>query len=167
MEQSVRKLRALADATSLRTFDKECEGIGSMLESLCRQPAEQPPRRRGGAAASRAGAGGRGPLLPALAAACSTGLRLLFPRGAAPGWVPQAAFPTAPAAVALLAGAFQSASGIKEGSSAWPGGSNPAWPEVDSCPAWPNDALMRMLQQTGGRPMANTQAAAGPIQCVD
>lgn len=150
MEVLVRRLRSLADARTLYAYDRECQGLGQLLEKGCNQMAPQPaPRRRrgggathapGAAGAGAAGPGASGPLVPALAAALATGLRLLFPRGGAAGWEPEAAPPTAAEAVGSLAEAFMQTSGLHESSGGESGG----------FPVWPDDALMRLLQQTGG-----------------
>lgn len=145
MDLLMPKLQALAGAADLDAFDNECQGLDELLERAGAAATGSPAAARGvGAGAS--GAGLRCLLLPALANALATALRLLFPCGGVAGWVVQDAPPDAAGAAALLAKAFQSASGVESAE--------------EGSLSWPADALMRLLQRTGGRDCLCDQHAA-------
>lgn len=134
----MRKLHALAGATSLGTFYDECEGMGPMLAGFCEEGSTPPPWGRGvtserACEAAVAAASEAPELVPALAAALATGLRLLFPRGPAAGWEPRGLSAAVSMMVGLLAEFLPNTPCALE----------------RVCPAWSNSTLT-LLRRTGG-----------------
>lgn len=130
MDPLVSKLRALAEARTEEVFTSRYKGLEPLLER-----AQQAAPTRGAAAR---GAQETGQLVPALAAALVTGLRLTFPERGRAVWRVPAGNPATTAAMSVgrLAGAFSRISGM--GISG-----------LHALPAGGAAALMQLLRQTG------------------